>query len=129
MSDADAYMALALNNAQGELHPLEEGMACDRERVVDRGGELSLPVGHDGRAKPQDGRAARRHLQGHATEGEGEGAAIADHVDADERRCVTISYPPSGDNKTTPVEQTVTFLSESGVWALVMRSNKPEAKR
>jgi hypothetical protein len=26
MSDEDAYMALALNNAQGELHPLEEGM-------------------------------------------------------------------------------------------------------
>lgn len=26
MSDDDAYMALALNNAQGELHPLEEGM-------------------------------------------------------------------------------------------------------
>ena len=26
MSDADAYMALALNNAQGELHPLEVGM-------------------------------------------------------------------------------------------------------
>lgn len=26
MSDEDAYMALALNNVQGELHPLEEGM-------------------------------------------------------------------------------------------------------
>ncbi len=26
LSDEDAYMALALNNAQGELHPLEEGM-------------------------------------------------------------------------------------------------------
>ena len=26
MSDEDAYMALPLNNAQGELHPLEEGM-------------------------------------------------------------------------------------------------------
>jgi hypothetical protein len=26
MSDEDAYMALALCNAQGELHPLEEGM-------------------------------------------------------------------------------------------------------
>lgn len=26
LSDDDAYMALALNNAQGELHPLEEGM-------------------------------------------------------------------------------------------------------
>jgi hypothetical protein len=26
MSDEDAYMALALNNAQGELHPLEEGV-------------------------------------------------------------------------------------------------------
>jgi ParB-like chromosome segregation protein Spo0J len=25
MSDEDAYMALALNNAQGELHPLERG--------------------------------------------------------------------------------------------------------
>jgi ParB-like chromosome segregation protein Spo0J len=26
MSDEDAYMALALNNAQGELHPLERGL-------------------------------------------------------------------------------------------------------
>jgi hypothetical protein len=26
MSDEDAYMALALNNAQGELHALEVGM-------------------------------------------------------------------------------------------------------
>jgi hypothetical protein len=26
MSDEDAYMALALNNAQGELHPLEVGL-------------------------------------------------------------------------------------------------------
>jgi hypothetical protein len=26
MSDEDAYMALALCNAQGELHPLEEGL-------------------------------------------------------------------------------------------------------
>jgi ParB/RepB/Spo0J family partition protein len=28
MSDEDAYMALALNNMQGELHPLEVGRFC-----------------------------------------------------------------------------------------------------
>jgi ParB-like chromosome segregation protein Spo0J len=35
LSDEDAYMALALNNAQGELHPLERGMHA--LGVVERG--------------------------------------------------------------------------------------------
>lgn len=36
MSDADAYMALALNNAQGELHPLEVGMHALKSGMTGR---------------------------------------------------------------------------------------------
>jgi prophage antirepressor-like protein len=44
-------------------------------------------------------------------------------VDDDERKGVTIS-DTLGKNA-----QTATFISEPGVYALVVRSNKPEAKR
>ena len=51
--------------------------------------------------------------------------AVADHVDTDERSTVAISdgTSPKGGNPN------YTFISESGVYALVVRSNKPEAKR
>ena len=47
--------------------------------------------------------------------------AIADHLDEDEKD-VTNCYTLGG-------EQSMTIISESGVYTLIMRSNKPEAKK
>lgn len=47
--------------------------------------------------------------------------AIADHLDEDEKG-VTISYTPGGNQK-------LTIISESGMYTLVLRSHKPEARK
>ena len=51
--------------------------------------------------------------------------ALADHLDDDEKSTVTISYgtSPKGGNPNMNV------ISESGLYALIFRSNKPEAKQ
>ena len=47
--------------------------------------------------------------------------ALADHVDADDKFTIAIRYGIRGN----PVR---TVITESGLYALIMRSNKPEAK-
>lgn len=47
--------------------------------------------------------------------------AVADHLDDDEKG-LTVSYTPGG-------EQKLTVINESGLYALVLRSRKPEARK
>jgi len=52
--------------------------------------------------------------------------AVADHLDEDERMTLTNSYSHSGQRGGA---QSFTIINESGLYALVLRSRKPEARK
>lgn len=58
----------------------------------------------------------------HALEYSNASKAIADHLDDDERSTVTNSESRNGGGK-------LTIINESGLYALVLRSRKPEARK